>query len=68
MSQLITLREVSRRTAVPEKTWRWWLNQGKCPIPFLKLPNGRLRFKESDLNSFLEFIERPAGTYGNSMR
>jgi len=58
--KLLSLNQVSERLNVPASTIRWWKFRGKLPFPVYQMPNQRLRFKESEIDEFLRFIERPA--------
>ena len=52
MTRLLTAREVAEDLAMSPKTVLAWANAGK--LPAFRLPSGALRFREADLEVWLE--------------
>lgn len=49
----LTLAQAARLLGVTERTCRRWIYQDQFPIPFLREPGGRYRFRAADLARYL---------------
>lgn len=58
-TKLLTLDEVRNRLGVAKSTFARWKATGSAP-KLIKLPNGKLRVRESDLAAWLENLEGAA--------
>jgi excisionase family DNA binding protein len=56
--ELLTVEEVLALLRVPRSTWYQWRQTGRTPAA-IKLPNGQLRIRRSDLTRWLRFLENP---------
>jgi hypothetical protein len=66
--KLLTEKEVSEWTGIPEatlKTQRSRPPKSLPPLPFVKLPNGDVRYREDQVN---EYIENQTVTPGEARR
>lgn len=51
MTQLVTVNAAAKRLALHPETLRRWIQAGR--IPAVRLPNGRLRITEAELEKLL---------------
>lgn len=56
---LLTVAEVLLELRVPRSTWYYWRQVGKAPRA-IKLPNGELRIRRSELQDWLCGLESDA--------
>lgn len=52
MDDLLTVREVAERLQVSRSTVRRWVADGS--LPAMVMPSGAFRFREADLETWLE--------------
>lgn len=52
MSRLLTAREVAEDLSLTSETVLAWVREGK--LPAFRLPSGQIRFREPDLEAWLE--------------
>lgn len=50
---LLTVRQASEITAIPEGTWRNWMLAGQCPVPTVKLRKA-VRMRTIDLAAWID--------------
>lgn len=50
---LLTIRQASEITAIPEGTWRNWMQTGQCPVPTVKLRKA-VRIRTIDLANWID--------------
>ena len=63
MTRLLTAREVAEDLALSSETVLSWARSGK--LPAFRLPSGQLRFREADLDAWLE--ERSTKAVGSRL-
>jgi excisionase family DNA binding protein len=61
IEKLLTLKQAGEILNVPTDTIRYWLAQGKCAIPFNRLPNGRIVISESALIEWIQTLPKHRG-------
>jgi excisionase family DNA binding protein len=61
IQKLLTLKQASQIVNIPTDTIRYWLAQGKCEIPFNRLPNGRIVISESALMEWMQTLPKHRG-------
>lgn len=55
--RMLTQEELSERWGIPVSTLETWRNPKRAPkdpIPFVRLPNGKIRYPEDKLQKWLE--------------
>jgi excisionase family DNA binding protein len=52
---VLTTGPAARRIGITENTLRSWAQSGK--VAHIRMPNGRLRFRVSDLDAMVQVIE-----------
>ena len=53
---LIKLNEAADMLSVKPQTLRNWIFKGTCPLPYYKINERTIRFKKTEVESFLEEI------------
>lgn len=62
--KLLTEKEVSEWLGVPEatlKTQRFRPPKDRPPLPYLTLPNGRIAYREDQVNQWIEESQKNTG-------
>lgn len=60
MSRLLTAREVAEQLGVSAETILRWVRAAK--LPAIRLPSGALRFREDQLDAWMEERATPSAT------
>ena len=58
MSRLLTAREIAQRLGVSAETVLRWARRGE--VPFIRLPGGAIRFREDEIEEWLEERATPS--------
>jgi predicted site-specific integrase-resolvase len=55
--QWLTVKDILDDLGIPRRTWQQWRELGRVP-KYIKLPNGQLRVRRDDYETWLAQLER----------
>lgn len=56
MNRMLRIKELPERTGIKECTWRKWILEKRCPVPYRRTQGGMILVSENDLDSWLETL------------